>query len=53
MSVFWQGGGIEGGVRGLGKERGGGPASRDPGKAPGRGKLLGETRLGGIRLEGN
>ena len=36
----------------MGERRGGGQASRDPGKAPGRGKLLGENRLGGIRLEG-
>ena len=52
MAVFWQGGGVKGGVRGWGKEGGGGQASRDPGEALGRGKLLGETRLGGIRLEG-
>ena len=40
------------GVGGDGGKKGGGPASRDPGKAPGREKLLGETRLEGTRLEG-
>ena len=34
------------------ERKGGEQASRDPGKALGREKLLGETRLEGTRLEG-
>ena len=37
---------------GMGERREGEQASRDSGKAPGREKLLGETRLVGTRLEG-
>ena len=37
---------------GTGERKGGEQASRDPGKALGREKLLGKTQLEGTRLEG-